>query len=120
MSDPVTFKPPPEGWFAFGTHVDTPGPLEFSDETDEAGMPLWERPSENDALHLCSLDCPQPCPHDPTAKNDAALAALGRLFDQVIHTAGDDAGRTRATEDMWTIHDALTRVIPPGKEKSHE
>lgn len=55
-----------------------------------------------------------------TAENDAALAALGRLFDQVIHTAGDDAGRTRATEDMWTIHNALTRVIPPGKEKIHE
>jgi hypothetical protein len=52
-------------------------------------------------------------PH--TAENDAALAALGRMFDQVMHTAGDDAGRTRATEDMWTIHDALTRVIPPGE-----
>jgi hypothetical protein len=49
-----------------------------------------------------------------TAEIDAALAALGRLFDQVIHTAGDDAGRTRATEDLWTIHAALTRVIPPG------
>jgi len=49
-----------------------------------------------------------------TAENDAALAALGRMFDQVIHTAGDDAGRTRATEDMWTIHNALTRPIPSG------
>lgn len=35
---------PPEGWFVFGTHVDHDGPIESSDETDEAGMPKWERP----------------------------------------------------------------------------
>lgn len=40
----MTYAKPPRGWFAFGTHVDIPGPLVFSEETDEAGMPLWERP----------------------------------------------------------------------------
>lgn len=35
---------PPAGWFHFGTHVDEPVRLEFSEETDEALMPLWERP----------------------------------------------------------------------------
>lgn len=34
----------PPGWFVFGTHVDTPGRLEFSAEQDEGGMPKWERP----------------------------------------------------------------------------
>lgn len=38
--------PPPEGWEVFGTHAgDEPVPLNilFSDERDEAGMPLYER-----------------------------------------------------------------------------
>ena len=38
------YVPPPDGWFTFGTLVDFDGPVEFSTETDEAGMPLWERP----------------------------------------------------------------------------
>lgn len=37
------YVPPPEGWFDFGTHVDIPGPLEFSSEVDESGVPRWER-----------------------------------------------------------------------------
>jgi hypothetical protein len=39
------FRDPPDGWFMFGSHADRPfeGPLEFSTETDDAGMPLWER-----------------------------------------------------------------------------
>lgn len=41
---PTTWREPPEGWYLFGTHVDVPVPLEFSTETDEALMPLWERP----------------------------------------------------------------------------
>ena len=43
-SEPDQFCPP-VGWFAFGTHIDRPGPLEFSVELDETGMPLWERPA---------------------------------------------------------------------------
>lgn len=37
---------PPDGWFVFGSHAPYPwvGDLEFSAETDEEGMPLWERP----------------------------------------------------------------------------
>lgn len=38
---------PPPGWFAFGWHVDRPGPLEFSPESGEDGLPLWERPIDN-------------------------------------------------------------------------
>lgn len=41
-----TAPEPPEGWFHFGTHVDHDGPIEFSDDTDDAGMPKWERPAE--------------------------------------------------------------------------
>ena len=35
---------PPEGWFTFGSHVEWDGELEFSKETDDGGMPRWERP----------------------------------------------------------------------------
>lgn len=41
------FRPAPIGWHQFGTHVDQDVRLEFSEETDEAGMPLWERPVES-------------------------------------------------------------------------
>lgn len=35
----------PPGWYVFGSHADRPGVmLEFSEETEEGGMPLWERP----------------------------------------------------------------------------
>jgi len=40
---------PPEGWYAFGTHVDVPVRLEFSEKTDDALMPLWERPIPSEA-----------------------------------------------------------------------
>lgn len=44
-AEPVRFQAPPEGWAAFGTHVDQPDlKLEFSAEVDEEdGLPLWER-----------------------------------------------------------------------------
>lgn len=35
---------PPAGWSFMGTHLDTTGPLEFSTELDDTGLPLWERP----------------------------------------------------------------------------
>jgi hypothetical protein len=38
------WREPPEGWFAFGTHVDQEIRLEFSDEAGEDGLPRWERP----------------------------------------------------------------------------
>lgn len=40
----ATYREPPEGWYAFGTHVDDPRKVVFSDDLDEGGMPLWEQP----------------------------------------------------------------------------
>lgn len=34
---------PPRGWFPLGTHAGRRGPLQFSDQKDDAGLPLWER-----------------------------------------------------------------------------
>lgn len=49
---------PPDGWFSFGSHVGCPWiPLEFSEETDEGGNPLFERPTPPAGAateHLCS------------------------------------------------------------------
>ncbi len=36
--------PVPDGWHAFGTHIDQDVRLEFSTEEGEDGLPLWERP----------------------------------------------------------------------------
>ena len=40
-------KDPPSGWYVFGTHAgwDTAPPMRFSEEVDEALMPLWEQPN---------------------------------------------------------------------------
>jgi len=40
---PAKVVGPPDGWFGFGTHIEFGGPLEFSDEVDDSGMPKWER-----------------------------------------------------------------------------
>lgn len=35
----------PDGWFPLGSHLDQPWvELEFSDEVDDSGLALWERP----------------------------------------------------------------------------
>lgn len=34
---------PPDGWFEFGSHVEFDGPMEFSTEVGEDGLPRWER-----------------------------------------------------------------------------
>lgn len=44
LESKVVWVEPPEGWFTFGTHVDQPVKLEFSEDTSEDGLPLWERP----------------------------------------------------------------------------
>jgi hypothetical protein len=40
----MAFRKPPEGWSTFGSHVDEPVRLEFSEELADDLMPLWERP----------------------------------------------------------------------------
>jgi hypothetical protein len=69
-------QPPPPGWDPFGTNVDRPGPLEFSDEVGEDGLPLWERrltDSEQLANELV-----------------AAGALFGALIDTPVHVESFD------------------------------
>lgn len=45
MAEQPIYRLPPAGWSDFGAHIDQPEVrLEFSVETGEDGMPLWERP----------------------------------------------------------------------------
>ena len=45
MAEQPIYWLPPAGWSDFGAHIDQPEVrLEFSAETGEDGMPLWERP----------------------------------------------------------------------------
>lgn len=40
----MTYVAPPDGWFTFGSFAPYPWvSIEFSEELDEVGMPLWER-----------------------------------------------------------------------------
>lgn len=45
----MTYREPPPGWHTFGTHVDDDVRLVFSDELGDDGLPLWERPADDDA-----------------------------------------------------------------------
>lgn len=71
--------------------------------------------AENDALHLCSLDCPQPCPHDTRSQVDARDDLAHR-----IRAAWQEPGVIRYdTDDEWRMavaaaDVALGRVTPPG------
>ena len=45
MAERPIYRLPPAGWSDFGAHIGQPEVrLEFSAETGEDGMPLWERP----------------------------------------------------------------------------
>lgn len=39
----MTYQEPPPGWSSFGSHVDSPFKVIFSEETGEDGLPLWEQ-----------------------------------------------------------------------------
>ena len=42
---------PPPGWHVFGTHLDVDTELDFyGEEFTEDGMPLWERPKDDNRL----------------------------------------------------------------------
>ncbi len=84
---------PPDGWFPFGSHVDWSGPLEFSKETTEDGMPAWERhvaaePSDTDereALVQLLLDRKFNDPlieYASTEPDDVAL--VGEIVDLIL------------------------------------
>jgi hypothetical protein len=51
---------PPDGWFPFGSHAPYPWVrVEFSEETDDAGISLWERPLQGEPtaeMHEHDLD----------------------------------------------------------------
>ncbi len=38
---------PPPGWYPTGTHHVVDSEIEFSQATDEDGLPLWERPVQD-------------------------------------------------------------------------
>jgi hypothetical protein len=40
----MTYITPPDGWFTYGSHIEYSAPLEFSEELDSDGLPLFERP----------------------------------------------------------------------------
>lgn len=43
-----TWVDPPEGWHHFGTHVTGNAAMEFSVAQDDDGLPLYERPIQED------------------------------------------------------------------------
>lgn len=92
------YREPPEGWSTFGTHVYVPGPLEFSDEEDDAGMPLWERP-------LRTVTAKGPCAR--CGKNPAAgyASTWSQADGEKWYCHGDDDESPTCYEQAPTVFD---------------
>lgn len=80
--EPAVYTPPPTGWFSFGAHIDEPGELEFSAETDEGGMPLWERPVLADPIV------------------EGIIVVAGERYRDVVESAEDIGGSTWAVVEL--------------------
>lgn len=102
----MTYQEPPEGWFAFGTHVDDPRPLEFSEEVGEDLLPLWERPR---GWGMPRADLAQLLPPRHPAL-DARWVVLGcDTGEPTVEAHGDDpwvladrlAAAAQQEEDRW-------------------
>lgn len=90
--EPAAYIPPPPGWFSFGTHIDEPGPLEFSAETDEGGMPLWERPAPTDPILGPIVE--------------SIIVVTGDQYRDVVESAEDIGGST------WAVVEVLLGLQP--------
>jgi hypothetical protein len=105
----MTYREPPEGWSTFGTHIYRSVPIEFSDEEDEAGMPLWERPRPPVQLVVAAGPCGL-CGKDPAAGYASTWTRAG---GETWYCHGDDdesptcyerSGRGEsAVLSTWTI-----------------
>lgn len=103
---------PPDGWFVFGSHVGYGGPMEFSDETDPAGDPLWERPVYDRPADEPRNEAQPPAPSGPT---DGKMRSAECLLcaQEGRSTAVEWAGpiTEQAVRDMEThLHEAHVKV----------
>lgn len=83
------------GWSAVGTHIDHPEiALEF-DGRDEAGEPLWERPTSQVGARYA------PCPYVGPATGEPCIMPAGH--DDGIHDQVGDAGGPRRVASVTDI-----------------
>lgn len=77
---------PPDGWFPFGSHAPYPwiDRIEFSEEKDEAGMPLWERPVAPNVIERPDFVMP-----DPDAPTDDEREALIKKAAKAIFLSAE-------------------------------
>lgn len=103
------FRPAPDEWFTFGSHVGFDGPLVFSDETDEVGDPLWERHPEQLATPPSIADMVP----GTTFTEDVRWTVTGTLSTGVV-VAHSDSGEMRFADrfDPSTIRDVTLPKEP--------
>lgn len=112
----MTYHEAPRGWYQFGTHIKDPVPLEFSEETDDAGMPLWERPAQRHDFEASytGMVCGQMIMRDGDGDQcglppDHAIHVLDRHPD--LQVPMDEDSTRAATQDEMekAAHAALHR-----------
>lgn len=89
--DRGTVRQPSAGWFTTGTHVAVDVPLRFSEETDEAGLPLWERPLTPSERF------------DPTGNTEAAAWTDHHLREAVAVVRGQYGPGMEFEAQRWLI-----------------
>lgn len=84
---------PPDGWFYMGSHVGAPWlNLEFSEEMDETGLPLWERPVQ----------------HTPTDDEREALESA--LYEEGFSGSGEEIGTHETVIFVEHVPDIVARL----------
>lgn len=105
---------PPDGWFYMGSHVGAPWlNLEFSEEMDETGLPLWERPVQHTPTDDARAYADAEYPETPLApENEESAEIAERAF-----LAGRASGMLRAARKALAAYDEhfMTRLLDPAE-----
>lgn len=111
---------PPAGWSHFGTHIGYAGPLEFSEEHDDAGNPLWERARTTRSMLIAlaamldkarlTANANDATAQDPGVYGDISRALRGTLELVTGDTREAESVYALLVNDGMTVAEALART----------
>jgi hypothetical protein len=115
-----TLRDPPNGWYTFGTHAvwDAVPPLEFSDETGEDGMPLFERPAADAAVTAALRSVVDYCRLSESFAGEGMspeAAGLARAYKDVADRLDERLARAPSADD--TDAPLLSRLLFESRER---
>lgn len=120
---------PPDGWFYMGSHVGAPWlNLEFSEEMDETGLPLWERPvqhtptdDEREAVRLRAAleDVWSTIQRDVRVLANLDPAELGGIVARALESSRSEVPEPstgQVNDVLVLLEDAIDNIDYPGAD----